>query len=470
MLAVCTALGCQAQPAGVSFEPVRFEDGTAVNQEEEGLAALLEADSLRKETVLKGTDTLLVFRHASAFVRLSLGGLPPGGHIDRIDVVPMYGELPDSWTPFPVPEGGIDIPPSGTLTSWSMLPPQSLDALAVLVRGEGFWSARIPGAGLQGGTAYRWTVTCLPPGAPPSGLKATLLNQTAVDIDPGQYSGLAWLGGDRYAVVDDKLPGGGLLHATISIDGSGAVGTMSLRPANGTVEANGKNRDCEGIAFDPASNTLYITSEKHQEIRGYDLAGNPTGAFLQVPGDLKDISGNLGFEALTFNGRTGRFWTTTEAPLRRDTFLPRLLRLQCFDTGGKPAGRYFYQMDPPSRPAGSTVAYVHGVPALAALDDGRLLVLEREVYVPKGNLWDKLRNAFTDIRIYVVDPAGDPAGILRKSRLCSFTTGALNLANFEGMCLGPTLPDGRRCLVLIADSQKGSGGLTQEYLKVILLR
>jgi hypothetical protein len=38
------------------------------------------------------------------------------------------------------------------------------------------------------------------------------------------------------------------------------------------------------------------------------------------------------------------------------------------------------------------------------------------------------------------------------------------------MCLGPTLPDGQRTLVLIADSQKGSGGLTNEYVKVILLR
>ena len=126
-------------------------------------------------------------------------------------------------------------------------------------------------------------------------------------------------------------------------------------------------------------------------------------------------------------------------------------------------------MDEPLRSAGGTAAYVHGVPALAALDDGRLLVLEREVFVPGGGFWDKLRNAFTEIRIYAVDPGRDSAGILRKSPLCSFRTGAPNLANFEGMCLGPVLPDGRRCLLLIADSQNGSGGLTGEYLKVILL-
>ena len=69
-----------------------------------------------------------------------------------------------------------------------------------------------------------------------------------------------------------------------------------------------------------------------------------------------------------------------------------------------------------------------------------------------------------------MDPVHDTAGLLRKSLLCSFTTGALNLANFEGMCLGPVLPDGRRTLVLIADSQKGSGGLTNEFVKVILFR
>ena len=44
-------------------------------------------------------------------------------------------------------------------------------------------------------------------------------------------------------------------------------------------------------------------------------------------------------------------------------------------------------------------------------DDGRLLVLEREVYVPKGSLWEKLQGAFTDIHIYVVDPVHDTAGL-----------------------------------------------------------
>ena len=270
--------------------------------------------------------------------------------------------------------------------------------------------------------------------------------------------------------MDDNLKGGGIIRFSIPIDQNGNIGTVRKQVAPGTEAAEGKKRDTEGVAFVPSQSLLYVTSEKHQEIRGYDLNGDDAGMALAIPEDLKGIENNRGFEALTYNETTGLFWTTTEAPLKKDTFLPRILRLQGFDREGKPAGRFFYQTGEPAQTSENTVAYVFGVPTLAALDDGRLLVLEREVYVPKGSLWEKLQGAFTDIHIYLVDPVHDTAGILRKSLLCSFTTGALNLANFEGMCLGPTLPDGRRCLVLIADSQKGSGGLTSEYAKVILLQ
>ena len=272
-------------------------------------------------------------------------------------------------------------------------------------------------------------------------------------------------------MVDDNLKGGGILFFSIPLDAYGNIGTVRMQVADGTAIATGKARDCEGIAFEPASGTLYVASE-NQEIRGYDLTGKENGKAFRIPKDLgvRDITNNLGFEALTYNDATGLFWTTTESSLKKDTFLPRILRLQSFDSDGQPAERYFYQTGEPIRSSAGTQAYVFGVPALAALDDGRLLVLEREVYVPKGNFWSKLSDSFTKTDLYLVDPVHDTAGILRKSLVCSFRTGAMDLADFEGMCLGPTLPDGARTLLLIADSQKGSGGRTQEYVKVILLR
>ncbi len=108
-----------------------------------------------------------------------------------------------------------------------------------------------------------------------------------------------------------------------------------------------------------------------------------------------------------------------------------------------------------------------GIPAMTALDDGRLVVLEREVYVPTKNVLDP---SFYDVRgianLYVVDPVHDTAGILRKNLLTTLDTNWMNLANYEGMCLGPTLSDGSRCLVLISDSQETS----YEYLQVVTIK
>ena len=462
LLVVCTAVGCAAQTKESVYEPVRFEDGTVVADDADAEALFAQDTFLLDTTFTEKGDTLLTFRHASAFVRIQLEGLPVG--IDKISLVPMEGEI----TSLPA-----TLSESGEFVLWMTKRPDGLPATAALAQGADgqLWSARLPSLDLQPGIAYRWTGTFVTPEAPAPGLTAKPLSAKPLDIDAGEYSGITHISGNRYAVVDDKLKGGGIVFFSIPIDAYGTVGTVRMQVADGTKQATGKARDCEGIAFERSSGTLYVSSE-NQEIRGYDLNGKETGKTFRIPKDLgsKDIESNRGFESLTYNEATGLFWTTTESPLKKDTFLPNILRLQSFGQDGKPADRYLYQTDEPAKSSANTLAYVFGVPALTALDDGRLLVLEREVYVPNGNFWDKLQNSFTAMNLYIVDPVHDTAGILRKSLLCSFRTGALDLANFEGMCLGPTLPDGARCLVLIADSQKGSGGLTQEYVKVILLR
>lgn len=302
--------------------------------------------------------------------------------------------------------------------------------------------------------------------APESALEATPLGQIQMGIQPGEYSGITWLGGDRYAVVSDDLKGGGILLFNIPIDKNGIVGTVSVQPVEGTTAATGEARDCEGIAYVPATGKLYVSAESDQEIREYDLAGRETGKALAVPKIYKKIQPNRGFEALTYDPATELFWTTTEAPLQGET----LLRLQSFSRDGKAGGSFLYELGKPLKSSAGARAYVFGVPALAALPDGRLLVLEREVYVPGGGIWEKFTESFTKMDLYMVDPVRDQSDKLRKTRLCSFRTSALTLANYEGMCLGPTLPDGRRVLLLVADSENGSGGLTNEFVKVILLK
>ena len=297
-------------------------------------------------------------------------------------------------------------------------------------------------------------------------------NVTA-SVGAGEYSGISYIGGTQYAVVHDKLNGGGIVLYDITINNDGSVGTVSKSVPSGTSSSAVTNMDNEGVAYVPGTpGTLFVSAEADQSIREYDLTGVPTGRSLTVPEDLGvgKITSNKGFEALTYNAMTGLFWTTTESELAKDAAKPGLLRLQSFGNDLKAAGRYLYQMDAPSKTseeAAAATSYVFGVPALAALDDGRIIVLEREVYVGSGS---EVFNSFTKTNLYVVKPSSDGSGILRKSLLKSFTTGPSSFANYEGMCVGPTLSDGSIALVLIPDSQNGSSGLTKEYVKVITFK
>lgn len=283
------------------------------------------------------------------------------------------------------------------------------------------------------------------------------------NVRSGQYSGITYLGEELYAVVDDKLPGGGIVYMHIPVRDYGRV-RMGVPEA--TSSGSVKGRDNEGIAFVPATQRLWVSSEADQRIREYSLDGVETGRELRIPAAFGTggITPNMGFEALTFDPATALFWTVSEGPLKGES----VHRLQSFTFDGNPRWQYLYEMDAPTQSRSGATSYVFGIPALAALDDGRLLVLEREVYVPGGGVLDKAFRSFTRMKLYVVNPVGAPDGtLLEKQPFAAWTTSALNLANFEGMCLGPTLSDGSRCLLLIADSQGGSGGLTSEYIKLI---
>lgn len=322
------------------------------------------------------------------------------------------------------------------------------------------------------------------------GIRVEALPQQVLSIAPGQYSGIAYTGGDRYAVVDDKLPGGGIVFFELPLREDGRVRTSRIRRVvpEGTRSAGSPALDNEGVVW--ADGKLYVAAEGDQSIREYDLDGYPTGVSFPVPEDMgvEAIVKNGGFEAFSWNAATGRFWTTTEFPLKTDGKASRLHRIQCFDVGHQACGRWLYQMDEPVAESGqgAVMAYVHGISAMAALDDGRLVILEREVFVPAGVPRLILDRSFTKTKLYVVNPAAGYDGILPKQLLCEFETRlSLNaagvdvaLANYEGMCLGPRLPDGRQTLILLADSQSGMASLakrigrrkiTLEIIKVLLL-
>lgn len=454
------------------------------------LAASAEADDTKRAS--------FHFSHLGSFLRLRLT-LPAGTPVDKVELVPMYDPIPTGMTvdlssgvqtatetaiALPVATEGLSAPAEGPFSLWAAMPAKDYagDAFAVLVHsGDDVYSARHTGSAFAPGSAFRWKAAPLKD-APVSDFgfnsvaETGLLSPSTANVPSGQYSGITWLGGTRYAVVHDKYNGGGIVYFDIAISDAGAVTSVTSTIPAGTSSSDITKRDNEGVAYVPGDpGTLFVCAEADQSIREYDLDGNRTGRLLTIPADLKKslTAKNQGFEALTYNDATELFWTVTEAPLPKDAALGRVLRLQSFTASDRqPGARFLYRMDEPAKTASEASAaksYVFGVPALAALDDGRLLVLEREVYVPTGT-WNMALYSCTTIKIYAVNPAADGAGVLRKSLVCSFSTNASNLANYEGMCLGPTLPDGRVCLVLVPDSQGGYNGLTKEYVKVIALR
>ena len=281
-------------------------------------------------------------------------------------------------------------------------------------------------------------------------------------IPAGNYSGITWLGDNQYAVVNDKAKESGFHLFTIDIDS--ITGNIRHASEKGFHSSKTPNRDEEGICFFPADSTLFICGERDSEVLEYRLTGELTGRRLLMPEVFKTAKRNAGLESLTYQQQTGRFWTTSEQPLPG----AEVHCLQSFNDSLEAVGMWYYKMDEPivRQKEGRTI---RGISAITALTDGRLLLLEREVFIAKK----KIGSSVT-CNIYMVNPQVSPEGsLLDKTLLISFQTKinltARSFANYEGMCLGPRLIDGRQVLILICDSQNQFKGYLKDWLRTIVL-
>ena len=318
-------------------------------------------------------------------------------------------------------------------------------------------------------------------------------------IGTANYSGIAPMGGNRYAVVSDKEPTDGFFVFRIDQNATtGKVENVYLERFYGNLspvtDSKGNSvRDCEGVAFFPLNNTVLIAGEGDQAIKEYRIDGSLSGRGLQIPAifSLQNIVPNFGFEALSYSPANKLFWTTTESTLPQDGLAAgpahphaqNVLRLQSFRTDFTPAAQYAYRMDK-GKSEDFGAIYVFGVPAITALPDGRLLVLEREADISRGYLSSEVI-----CKVFMVDPTNswqidssidlktlDPNRFMVKTLIASFKTKYTpfvhKFANYEGMCLGQKLNDGRQTVLLISDSQAsfGKGAFRlNDYIKVLIL-
>lgn len=303
-------------------------------------------------------------------------------------------------------------------------------------------------------------------------------------VPKGNYSGLTWLGGDHYAVVSDKASDSGFFLFRIQIDT--VSGDIKDIVNEGFRSSGEMNKDEEGIAFFPKDSTLWISREADNTVLEYGLNGKQTGRGLSIPSVFSTATPAYSFEALTYNAHTHRFWTTSESTLRPDgkqanatNQVKNRLRFQSFDDSFVAKEQYAYLMDAPDNHS-SAANYAMGVAAMAALDNGCLLVLEREFLVTPSKFGSYVAN-----KIYCVDPIQSMtisqdkvldtnSPYMKKVLIATWKTSLSlfhqNLANYEGMCLGPRLMDGSQVIVLCADSQDQYGGVLRDWFRTVVIR
>jgi len=298
------------------------------------------------------------------------------------------------------------------------------------------------------------------------------------EIPVGNYSGITNIGNGLYALVSDKSEKDGFYIFKLDIDT--VMGQVSSIQNMGFKCDSLRCRDAEGITWLPERNTLMIVGEADNRIVEYDLSGHLTGLTVNLDKGI----GNSGYESLAYCDATQTIWTCTENVMQKDresvyVDSAAIIRLQAYDTKLNKIAEYAYRLDPPAYTNRRPKHYAHGVSELLALDNGSLLVLEREFYVPKS-----IVGAFVICKLYEIFPSDSsrfgaemmneayPVPV-KKNKICEwdskFSLFNRSLANYEGMCLGPKLADGSQTIILVADSQNRHGGVLRDWFRTLVL-
>ncbi len=303
--------------------------------------------------------------------------------------------------------------------------------------------------------------------------------QSGEEAPPG-LSGLTRVGGDMYFSVCDK---NGMLHQmTIRVDrASGAVTGCVFMTA---VKLEGKGKqDFESVAWDDANRMVWAGNEHDGSICAFLPTTGKQVKTLDVPAVYDAFRYNRSFESLSIRANGLEMWTCNEDALCRSDAVNKIgplvddgprttrergstVRIQKFaratpQADWKPAGQWAYLTDPIGGKNFANKAR-NGVAEMCCLDDGTVLVLEREMSVKGGGF---LPVPSFRCRIYQLDFSNatdvsefsslngasfKPVG---KKLVFAQNTG---FAMYEGMCLGPRLADGSQSLLMISDGDAGA--------------
>jgi len=284
-----------------------------------------------------------------------------------------------------------------------------------------------------------------------------------------------------YAVSDDRGAFGPPRFFIMRIGYDGAAATVEvisatvLRNIDGGLFDRG-DLDLEALVLGP-DGRLWISSEgvPHRGVQpligrftldGRMLGGIPLPKrFLATADGARGVRDNLAFEGLALAPAGDRLLAIVENALLQDGPAADLgqgspARLLVIDLAtGDRIAEYLYEVAPvPDEPRPASAFRTNGVSEILAIDDRRLLAIERSFAAGVGNR----------VRLYLVDldgatniedvdsisagEGGQRPRPVTKIPIADLADLGIVPDNIEGMALGPVLDDGRRLLVMVADN------------------
>lgn len=291
---------------------------------------------------------------------------------------------------------------------------------------------------------------------------------------------------DRSAINPARYYTAKIFFSEKQIDSVVFVNTTTLLQKNGTAYPNSKQDpahtpDPEALRYNPVTGQMIWTSEGERIVKGKDtVLENPAITLISPNGKYIDtfpLPKNLHMhatengprqngvlEGLSFANGYKNFYVNVEEPLYEDG--PRAdltennpwIRFYKYDVATKKnTAQYAYKLDPiayPSIPADGFK--INGVPDILSVGNDQFIVLERSFSTGRMPCTIKLfladAKGASDIRkinSLKETPAAKP---ITKKLLLNMDSLGVYVDNVEGVTFGPTLPNGHKTLVLVADN------------------
>lgn len=291
---------------------------------------------------------------------------------------------------------------------------------------------------------------------------------------------------DRSAINPARYYTAKIFFNEKQIDSVVFVNTTTLLQKNGTAYPNSKQDpahtpDPEALRYNPVTGQMIWTSEGERIVKGKDTVLenpaitliSPNGKYIDtfpLPKNLRMHATENGprqngvLEGLSFANGYKNFYVNVEEPLYEDG--PRAdltennpwIRFYKYDVATKKnTAQYAYKLDPiayPSIPADGFK--INGVPDILSIGNDQFIVLERSFSTGRMPCTIKLfladAKGASDIRkinSLKETPAAKP---ITKKLLLNMDSLGVYVDNVEGVTFGPTLPNGHKTLVLVADN------------------